>query len=200
MRSVRAVHNNNISHGVTNLKFRIKANEGRKWWVPGTALPCVLDPWDFETDSDPWIRTLDYGSGSYFFRQWLPRKFLRLFLFESTFTSVFKDKKSLKSHKTVEIDISKKFLLVDWRIRILEAQKLSGPTDQEHWLYPSSAWWHWQAKVAMVGGLKGTVLRDRFRKCWRKLIDLGLNKGRGRFLNFSEAPLIFSWNKTSSFR
>ncbi len=48
--------------------------------------------------------------------------------------------------------------------------------------------------------LKGTVLRDRFRKCWRKLTDLGLNKGRGWFLNFSEAPLIFGWNKTSSFR
>ncbi len=47
---------------------------------------------------------------------------------------------------------------------------------------------------------KGTVLRDRFRKCWRKLTDLGLNKGRGWFLNFSEAPLIFGWNKTSSFR
>ncbi len=26
---------------------------------------------------------------------------------------------------------------------------------------------------------KRTVLRDRFRKCWRKLADLGLNKGRG---------------------
>jgi hypothetical protein len=48
--------------------------------------------------------------------------------------------------------------------------------------------------------LKGTVLRDRFRKCWRILIDLGLNKGRGWVLNFSEAPLIFNWNKTSSFR
>ncbi len=47
---------------------------------------------------------------------------------------------------------------------------------------------------------KGTVLRDRFRKCWRKLTDLGLNKGRGWFLNFSEGPLIFGWNKTSSFR
>jgi hypothetical protein len=29
--------------------------------------------------------------------------------------------------------------------------------------------------------IKGTVLRDRFRKCWRKLTDLGLNKGRGWF-------------------
>ncbi len=42
----------------------------------------------------------------------------------------------------------------------------------------------------MIETLKGTVLRDRFRKCWRKLIDLGLNKGRGWFLNFSEAHLI----------
>ncbi len=41
---------------------------------------------------------------------------------------------------------------------------------------------------------KGTVFRDRFRKCWRKLTDLGLNKGRGWFLNFSEAPPIFGWN------
>ncbi len=47
--------------------------------------------------------------------------------------------------------------------------------------------------------LKGAVLRDRFRKCWRKLTNLGLNKGRSWFLNFSEAPLIFGWNKTSSF-
>ncbi len=31
-------------------------------------------------------------------------------------------------------------------------------------------------------GFKGTVLQDRFRKCWRKLTDLVLNKGRGRFL------------------
>jgi hypothetical protein len=39
---------------------------------------------------------------------------------------------------------------------------------------------------------KGTVLRDRFQKCRRKLTDLGLNKGRGWFFNFSEAPLSFS--------
>ncbi len=32
---------------------------------------------------------------------------------------------------------------------------------------------------------------------WRKFTDLGLDKGRGWFLNFSEASLIFSWNKTS---
>ncbi len=33
-----------------------------------TSLP---DPWHFETDPDPWIRTLDYGSGSCSFGQWL---------------------------------------------------------------------------------------------------------------------------------
>ncbi len=53
---------------------------------------------------------------------------------------------------------------------------------------------------SIPGLLKGTVLRDRFQKCWRKLTDLDLNKGRGWLLNFSEAPLIFGWNKTYSFR
>ncbi len=45
---------------------------------------------------------------------------------------------------------------------------------------------------------KGTVAWDRFRQYCQKLTDAGLNKGRDWFLNFSEAPLIFSWNKTSS--
>jgi hypothetical protein len=43
----------------------------------------------------------------------------------------------------------------------------------------------------LITYLKETVLRDRFRKCLRKLTDLCLNKGHGWFLNFSEAPLIF---------
>ncbi len=42
------------------------------------------------------------------------------------------------------------------------------------------------------GGFKGTVSWDRFQKCWRKWTDLGLNKGCGWFLNFSETPLIWS--------
>jgi hypothetical protein len=54
--------------------------------------------------------------------------------------------------------------------------------------------------IVSKGNLKGTVAWDRFRQCWRKLTDVGLNKGRGWFFNFSEAPLIFSWNYTSSFR
>ncbi len=44
---------------------------------------------------------------------------------------------------------------------------------------------------------KGTVSWDRFQKCWWKWTDLGLFKGRGWFFNFSEAPLIFCWKKTS---
>ncbi len=44
---------------------------------------------------------------------------------------------------------------------------------------------------------KGTVAWDGFPQCWRKLTDPGL-KCRGWFLNFSEAPLILRWNKTSS--
>ncbi len=49
-----------------------------------------------------------------------------------------------------------------------------------------------------VESLKGTVSWDRFQKCWRKWTDLGLIKGRGWFLNFLEAPLIFSWIKPQS--
>ncbi len=33
----------------------------------------VPDLWHVETDPDPWIRTLDYSSGSYYFRRWLSR-------------------------------------------------------------------------------------------------------------------------------
>ncbi len=47
---------------------------------------------------------------------------------------------------------------------------------------------------------KGTVAWDRFRQYCQKFTDVGLNEGRGWFLNFLEAPMIFSWNKTSSLR
>jgi hypothetical protein len=58
------------------------------------------------------MRTPDYGSGpgtgsgSCSLRQW------------HTFTSVFKDIKSSRSHKTVEIKVFNALLLVDGRIRI----------------------------------------------------------------------------------
>jgi hypothetical protein len=55
-------------------------------------------------------------------------------------------------------------------------------------------------KISVFSYIKGTVSWDRFQKCCRKWTDLGLNKGRGWFFNFSEAALIYSWNKTSVFR
>ncbi len=56
------------------------------------------------------------------------------------------------------------------------------------------------SSVSSSSSIKGIVSWDRFQKCWRKWTDLGLNKGRGWFLNFSETPLIFSLNKTSGSR
>ncbi len=55
-----------------------------------------------------------------------------------TFTTVFKDNKSLRSHETVKIKYLLYFLLADRRIRIrnwiriLEAPKLTDLTDTEH--------------------------------------------------------------------
>ncbi len=53
------------------------------------------------------------------------KKFSCILLFEGSFTSFFKDKKSERSHKTVEIKIFLTILLSDRRIRIRiqEAQK-----------------------------------------------------------------------------
>ncbi len=49
---------------------------------PSSSVP---DPWHFETDPDPWIRTLAYGSssgsGSCFFREWLSRCQQKISLF-----------------------------------------------------------------------------------------------------------------------
>jgi hypothetical protein len=64
--------------------------------------------------------------------------------------------------------------------------KTEAPYDPKHLFYETA--------------FKGTVAWDRFRQYCQNLTDVGLNKGRGWFLNFSEAPLIFSWNKTSSLR
>ncbi len=51
---------------------------------------------------------------------------------------------------------------------------------------------HTQTGRPLSPTFKGTVSFDRFQKGGRKRKDLGLNKGRGWFLNFSEAPLILS--------
>ncbi len=74
----------------------------------------VPDSWQFETETDPWIHALDYGSsfGYCTFRWWLSRcqkrffsKLFSLLLSIDAFTSAFKDNKELTSHKTDEIKI-----------------------------------------------------------------------------------------------
>jgi hypothetical protein len=74
----------------------------------------------FAKNSDPRILTLDYRSGSGSFFRCISRpkikfKFFCVFFTEGTFTSVFKDKKSLRSHKTVEIKICLKILARGWK-------------------------------------------------------------------------------------
>ncbi len=64
--------------------------------------------------------------------------FFCLLLFEGTFISFFKDKKSKRSHKTVESKVFLTFLLDDRRIRIQEAQKHmnrdpDSDPDPQHW-------------------------------------------------------------------
>ncbi len=80
------------------------------WCGSGSADPCLwlIDP-DPDSDPDP-----EPGSGSCYFRHWpsrcqqktnLKKMFFCLLLFEGTFTSFFKDKKSKRSHKTVGIKV-----------------------------------------------------------------------------------------------
>ncbi len=69
------------------------------------------------------------------------KKFFCLLLFEGTFTSLFKDKKSKRSHKTVGIKVFLTILLdgrrIRIRIQIQEAQKHMDPIDldpdPQHW-------------------------------------------------------------------
>jgi hypothetical protein len=92
-----------------------------------------MDP---DPDSDPSIFIIDLQDAN---KKRIKKKFFCIVLFEGTFTSFFKDKKSKRSHKTVEIKV---FLTInDGRIRIHEAQNHvdsvdpdpdSNP-DPEHW-------------------------------------------------------------------
>jgi hypothetical protein len=69
-------------------------------------------------DPDPAIFISDLQDGNnkliflFFF------KFFCVLFFEGTFTSFFKDKKSKKGHKTVEIKVFLTILLYDRRIRM----------------------------------------------------------------------------------
>jgi hypothetical protein len=69
-------------------------------------------------DPDPAIFVMDLQDTN------LKKKFFCVFLFEGTFTSFFKDKKSKRGHKTVGIKV-----FLDRRIRIQEAQKHTDSTE-----------------------------------------------------------------------
>ncbi len=68
-------------------------------------------PFGTDLNTDPGIRTTDSGSGSCTFRQWCSRCQQKPFfssclsLFEDALKFFFIDKKSLRSHKTVEIKV-----------------------------------------------------------------------------------------------
>ncbi len=61
--------------------------------------------------------------------QWLSKNQQKNDFF--TFTSVLKNSKSFRSHTTVKTKVILNFLLVDGRIRIQEAQKLTDHTDSD---------------------------------------------------------------------
>jgi hypothetical protein len=45
----------------------------------------VSDPWHFETETDPWINTMENGSGSCSFCQWLSRNQQKISFFPANF-------------------------------------------------------------------------------------------------------------------
>jgi hypothetical protein len=66
-------------------------------------------------DPDPAIFVIDLQDAN---KKQFFLKLLCVLLFEGTFMSFFKDKKSTRSHKTVGIKVFLTFLLGDGRIRI----------------------------------------------------------------------------------
>ncbi len=60
-----------------------------------------MDP-DPDSDPDPAIFVIDLQDAT---KKLIKKKFFFLLLFEGTFTSFFKDKKSERSHKTVGIKV-----------------------------------------------------------------------------------------------
>jgi hypothetical protein len=66
-------------------------------------------------DPDPAIFVIDLQDAN---KNKFKKEFFCLLLFEGTFTSFFKDKKSKRSHKAVGIKVFLLYLLGDRRIRI----------------------------------------------------------------------------------
>jgi hypothetical protein len=79
---VRAVHDNNISHGVTNLKFRIKVNEGRMMSTRYSSTMCSGSV-TWITDQDP---TFSSSAFQMPIKIFVSSNFFRLFLFVGRFT------------------------------------------------------------------------------------------------------------------
>jgi hypothetical protein len=86
------------------------------WCGSGSADPCLwlLDP-DPDPDPDPSIFIIYLQNAN---KKRIKKKSSCILLFEGTFTSFFKDKKSKRSHNTVEIKGFLTYLLNDKRIRI----------------------------------------------------------------------------------
>jgi hypothetical protein len=88
-------------------------------------VPLVLfsEFWISDTDSALFFSSLQDANKNMFFSAYL--------LTLGTFTSASKDKKSFRSHKTVEITVFLNLLVVDGRVRILKARKLTDPWDPD---------------------------------------------------------------------
>jgi hypothetical protein len=105
------------------------------WCGSGSADPCL---WLMDPDWDPSMFIIDLQDGKKKIN--FLKKYSCILLFEGTFTSFFKDKKSKRSNKlvryrTVEIKVFLLHLLNDRRIRIRiqEAQKHVDPDpDPQH--------------------------------------------------------------------
>ncbi len=131
IRGSGSVSKRHWSATLTRWSTRMGSQQTGSWIRYPLKAISVPDLWHFETDPDPWIRTLDSG-----FRdankEWA--FFTKFFLFITVLTvgrfkTVLKDNKSLRSHWTVATKVILKLFGVDGMMRILEAQKL---TDPEH--------------------------------------------------------------------
>jgi hypothetical protein len=93
-----------------NLPYSYVKSSGN---AANVVLISVADPWHFgvdpypdldpDEDADPAIFIIDLQDANK--KLIFIKKFFSILLFEGTFTSLFKDKKSKRSHKTVEIKV-----------------------------------------------------------------------------------------------
>jgi len=73
------------------------------WCGSGSGDPCLrLTHPDLDSDLDPAIFIINLQDAK---KTQFKKRFFCILLFEGTFTSFFKDKKSKRSHKTVEVKV-----------------------------------------------------------------------------------------------